>query len=111
MVYPLLRTVVISFRNNSDTDWIGFANYQYFFTFPDTLTSLRNSLLWLVFYTFFAAFLGLIIAILVDRVKYEPLAKIPIFLPLPITPLPPPTICKFLSAPHPPPPPQPATPH
>ncbi len=96
MVYPLLRTVVISFRNNSDTDWIGLANYQYFFTFPDTLTSLRNSLLWLVFYTFFAVFLGLIIAILVDRVKYESLAKIAIFLPVPISAVAASIIWKFM---------------
>src|SRR5207302_1749241 len=85
MVYPLLRTVVISFRNGADTDWVGLANYQYFFTFPDTLTSLRNSILWLVFYTFFAVFLGLVVAILLDRVRYETLAKIAIFLPVPIS--------------------------
>src|SRR5207245_3691937 len=85
MVYPLLRTVVISFRNNDDTDWIGLSNYKYFFTFPDTLTSLRNSLLWLVFYTSISVFLGLVIAILLDRVRYESLAKIAIFLPVPIS--------------------------
>ena len=96
MVYPLLRTVVISFRNNDDTDWIGLANYKYFFTFPDTLTSLRNSLLWLVFYTFFAVFLGLVIAILVDRVRYEQLAKIAIFLPVPISAVAASIIWKFM---------------
>ena len=96
MVYPLLRTVVISFRNSADTDWIGLANYKYFFTFPDTLTSLRNSLLWLVFYTFFAVFLGLIIAILLDRVRYESLAKIAIFLPVPISAVAASIIWKFM---------------
>ncbi len=96
MVYPLLRTVVISFRNGGDTDWVGFANYKYFFTFPDTLTSLRNSLLWLVFYTFFAVFLGLIIAILLDRVRYEALAKIAIFLPVPISAVAASIIWKFM---------------
>ncbi len=99
MVYPMVRTVVLSFRNGADTEWISniacnvstgtkcsiFQNYIYFFTFPDTLTSLRNSLLWLVFYSFFAVALGLIIAILVDRVRYESLAKIAIFLPVPIS--------------------------
>jgi alpha-glucoside transport system permease protein len=96
MVYPLVRTVVISFRNSADTDWIGWANYQYFFTFPDTLTSLRNSLLWLVFYTFFAVFFGLIIAILVDRVRYETIAKIAIFLPVPISAVAASIIWKFM---------------
>ncbi len=90
MIYPLVRTVIISFRNSGDTDWAtgpwgAFANYHYFFTFPDTLTSLRNSLLWLVFYTFFAVFFGLVIAILVDRVRYETIAKIAVFLPVPIS--------------------------
>lgn len=85
MVYPLIRTVILSFRNNADTEWVGLNNYVYFFTFPDTLSSLRNSLLWLVFLTFFAVFFGLVVAILVDRVRYETIAKICIFLPVPIS--------------------------
>src|SRR5437763_4106924 len=97
MVYPLLRTVFLSFRNNADTDWVGFNNYVYFFTFPDTLTSLGNSLLWLIFYTFFAVGLGLIIAILLDRVRYEQLANIAIFLPVPISAVAAPLIWNFLS--------------
>jgi alpha-glucoside transport system permease protein len=96
MVYPLVRTVVISFRNNADTTWVGLNNYVYFFTFPDTLTSLRNSVLWLVFYTFFAVSLGLIIAILLDRVRYETLAKIAIFLPVPISAVAASIIWKFM---------------
>lgn len=101
MVYPLIRTVIISFRNQADSDWITgpwgvFANYHYFFTFPDTLTSLRNSLLWLVFYTLFAVGLGLIIAILVDRVRYESAAKIAIFLPVPISAVAASIIWKFM---------------
>jgi alpha-glucoside transport system permease protein len=96
MIYPLIRTVIISFRNGADTEWVGWANYKYFFTFPDTLNSLRNSLLWLVFYTFFAVFFGLIIAILVDRVRYETLAKIAIFLPVPISAVAASIIWKFM---------------
>jgi alpha-glucoside transport system permease protein len=96
MVYPLIRTVIISFRNNADTTWVGLNNYVYFFTFPDTLTSLRNSLLWLVFYTFFSVALGLIIAIMLDRVRYESLAKIAIFLPVPISAVAASIIWKFM---------------
>ena len=101
MIYPLIRTVIISFRNSGDTDWATgpwgiFANYHYFFTFPDTLTSLRNSLLWLVFYTFFAVFFGLVIAILVDRVRYETIAKIAVFLPVPISAVAASIIWKFM---------------
>jgi alpha-glucoside transport system permease protein len=105
MVYPLVKTVYLSFRNQADTDWASAVpgaqwgilnNYHYFFTFPDTVTSLRNSLLWLVFYTFFAVTLGLIIAILLDRVRYESLAKIAIFLPVPISAVAASIIWKFM---------------
>jgi alpha-glucoside transport system permease protein len=96
MIYPLIRTIIISFRNNSDTTWVGLDNYVYFFTFPDTLSSLKNSLLWLVFYTFFSVFFGLMIAILVDRVRYETLAKIAIFLPVPISAVAASIIWKFM---------------
>jgi len=96
MVYPLLRTVLISFRNNADDSWVGFNNYVYFFTFPDTLTSLRNSLLWLVFYTTVSVTLGVVIAILLDRVRYESLAKIAIFLPVPISAVAASIIWKFM---------------
>src|SRR6059036_2232703 len=96
MVYPMVRTVLVSFRNNDDNAWIGWANYKYFFTFPDTLTALRNSILWLIFYTFFAVVLGLISAILLDRVRYESLAKIAIFLPVPISAVAASIIWKFM---------------
>jgi alpha-glucoside transport system permease protein len=110
MVYPMLRTVVLSFRNSTDSEWMTgvtcslstgakcsiFQNYIYFFTFPDTLTSLRNSVSWLIFYTLFAVGLGLIIAILVDRVHYESLAKIAIFLPVPISAVAASIIWKFM---------------
>lgn len=101
MVYPMARTVLISLRNRGDSDWAKgawgiFSNYHYFFTFPDTLHALRNSVAWLIFYTFFAVFLGLVIAILVDRVRYESLAKIAIFLPVPISAVAASIIWKFM---------------
>jgi alpha-glucoside transport system permease protein len=96
MVYPLVRTVFISFYNSAGDKFVGWDNYQYFFTFPDTLTSLRNSLLWLVFFTFFSVSFGLVIAILLDRVQYESLAKVAIFLPVPISAVAASIIWKFM---------------
>ena len=47
--------------------------------------SLRNNVIWIVLLTALAVGLGLIIAVLVDRVRYEPAAKSVIFLPLAIS--------------------------
>jgi alpha-glucoside transport system permease protein len=96
MVIPTINTVILSFFNRNSTQFVGFRNYVYFFTFPDTLVSLRNTLLWLIFYTLFSVGLGLIFAILVDRVRYESLAKIAIFLPVPISAVAASIIWKFM---------------
>ncbi len=45
----------------------------------------RNNILWLIFGTGFSVSLGLLIAVLVDRIKREALAKSFIFLPLAIS--------------------------
>ena len=96
MVYPTIRTVYLSFRNNDDTAFAGLANYKYFFTFPDTVLSLRNTIFWLIFYSVISVALGLIIAILLDRVKYESIAKVAIFLPVPISAVASSIIWKFM---------------
>jgi alpha-glucoside transport system permease protein len=96
MVIPTINTVILSFFNRNSTQFVGFRNYVYFFTFPDTLVSLRNTVLWLIFYTLFSVGLGLIFAILVDRVRYESLAKIAIFLPVPISAVAASIIWKFM---------------
>jgi len=85
LVYPAINTIVLSFEDKFSKNFDGLNNYTYFFTNPDTLISLRNNVIWLVLLTFFAVGAGLLIAILVDRVRYEPTAKSVIFLPLAIS--------------------------
>jgi alpha-glucoside transport system permease protein len=96
MVVPTIITAIDSFRSRDLDKWVGFANYKYFFTFPDTLISLRNSIYWLIFFTIFAVGIGLLLAILFDRVRYENLAKIAIFLPYPISAVAASIIWKFM---------------
>ena len=85
LVLPTLRTIYLSFFNNNSTKFIGLKNYIFAFTAPDMLIAFRNNALWLILVTGISVSLGLIIAVLVDRVKYEPLAKSLIFLPMAIS--------------------------
>ncbi len=85
LVYPTLNTVILSFEDKFSKAFVGLNNYNYFFTSPDTLVSLRNNIIWLVVLTFLAVGGGLIIAILVDRVRYESVAKSVVFVPLAIS--------------------------
>jgi alpha-glucoside transport system permease protein len=95
MVLPTLNTVVISFQN-AKGDWVGLNNYTFFFTNPETLSSLKNNVLWLVFFTGFVVGFGLLISVLFDRVRYESLAKTAVFLPLPISAVAASIIWKFM---------------
>ena len=87
LVYPTIATAIRSLQNNSiiDPTFIGLNNYAFFFSNGETLESFRNSIIWLVLLTAFVVGAGLLTAILFDRVRYEPLAKSLLFLPLAIS--------------------------
>lgn len=84
-VYPALQTIYLSFMDRRSEAFVGFANYRYVFTSPVMLTAFRNNLFWLIFFTAGTVGLGLLFAILVDRVKYESFAKSIIFMPMAIS--------------------------
>ena len=85
LIYPTLNTFALSFQDASSRNFVGLANYAWFFGDATTLEALRNSVLWVIFMTAGVVGLGLLVAILVDRVRYEPLAKTAIFIPLAIS--------------------------
>jgi alpha-glucoside transport system permease protein len=85
MVYPVIITIYNSFHNANLTQFVGLANYEFAFTSSAMLQAFRNNLLWLVIFTAGTVLLGLLIAVLLDRVKYEPYVKSIIFLPMAIS--------------------------
>lgn len=85
LVYPSIDTVRRSLMDRNSNGFIGLDNYAWFFGRSDTFEIIRNNVLWLVFLTGLTVGLGLLIAILVDRVRYESLAKSMIFMPMAIS--------------------------
>ena len=85
LIYPTLNTIVLSFLDGQSKNFVGLDNYVWFIQDEGTLEALRNSVLWVVFMTGGVVGLGLLIAVLVDRVRYEPVAKSVIFVPLAIS--------------------------
>jgi alpha-glucoside transport system permease protein len=85
LVYPTIATIVRSFQNRRGNDFVGLDNYAWFFSQSDTLLALRNNVLWVVLLPLLVVGLGLLIAVLVDRVRYESTVKSIIFLPLAIS--------------------------
>jgi alpha-glucoside transport system permease protein len=90
LVYPVIDTVRRSFQDNRSENWVGFDNYRFIIDNPqpfvaNTHSALLNNLLWLVLYTGLTVAVGLIIAVLAIRVRYEAIAKSAIFIPMAIS--------------------------
>jgi alpha-glucoside transport system permease protein len=85
LVYPALNTIYLSLFNANSTRFVGLHNYVTFFTNAGTLGALKDNVLWLVFSAGFTVLLGLIFAVLFDRVRYETGAKAIIFVPMAIS--------------------------
>lgn len=85
LIYPTINTVYLSFMSADSSEFVGFSNYEFAFTSNRMLESFRNNLFWLVFFTACTVVFGLLIAVLVDRVRYETVIKSLIFLPMAIS--------------------------
>jgi len=85
LVYPVVHTVYLSLFDKRSEQFVGFDNYAYLFTHPDTLFVLRNNLLWLVLFTGTTVTLGLLFAVITNHVKYEAVAKAIIFVPMAVS--------------------------
>jgi alpha-glucoside transport system permease protein len=85
LVYPALETVRGSFYDRRGEEFIGFDNYVTVFTEDGFQTVLRNTVLWVVLVPVITTALGLVYAYLVDRTRFESLAKALVFLPMAIS--------------------------
>jgi len=110
LVYPAIYTVLLSFnrgRNGVFEQWIGLDNYTRLFSDPDFINlstfppsgALWNNVLWVVFYVSIVIFLGLIIAVVAARVRYESVVKAIVFIPMAIAATALAVIWKFIYSP------------
>jgi alpha-glucoside transport system permease protein len=84
LVYPALQTILISFQDNHG-GFVGLDNFKAVLTDQSVIKAVRNNVYWLVFYTGFALLLGVLLAVLGDRVRYETPVKALIFMPMAIS--------------------------
>lgn len=82
---PTIRTLYQSFFDSSSTNFVGLDNYTAAFTDRLMLQAFRNNLIWLFVATTACVVLGLLIAVLADRSRFETIAKALIFMPMAIS--------------------------
>jgi alpha-glucoside transport system permease protein len=85
LLYPGIRTIFESFRDEAGREFVGIDNYKTIFTNSDQLVVLRNTAVWVILTPIFATLIGLVYAVLIDKARIEAVAKALIFLPLAIS--------------------------
>jgi len=85
IVYPTIRTIIRSFFDRSGDEFVGLDNYQTLFEDDTLLTALRNNLLWLLIVPAFVTAVGLVFAVLLERVRFSTAFKVAVFMPMAIS--------------------------
>jgi alpha-glucoside transport system permease protein len=92
VIYPSFKTIYTSFTSNGGligfnvpTRWVGFDNFRQMFSDPALGTAVFNNILWLVIVTPVTVILGIVFAVLFDKVRYEAIPKSIVFIPMAIS--------------------------
>ncbi|MEU3456377.1 sugar ABC transporter permease [Micromonospora sp. NPDC006766] len=85
LVVPAVRTTLLSFMDSGSEHWVGLRNYGWMFSEDSILRVLTNTLIWVLLVPLVATAFGLIYAVLVDKGRFEAVAKSLIFLPMAIS--------------------------
>ncbi|GHJ99275.1 carbohydrate ABC transporter permease [Streptomyces sp. NPDC003753] len=85
VVYPIGYSVIRSFLDRSGDSFAGFDNYKALFTDDGIRTALKNNIIWVVFAPTVSTALGLIFAVLTERVRWGTAFKLVVFMPMAIS--------------------------
>jgi alpha-glucoside transport system permease protein len=91
VIYPAIKTLYNSLTSttgigfNVPTKFVGFDNFNAMFSDPALGTAVLNNILWLVVVTPVTVILGVVFAVLFDKVRYEAIPKSIVFIPMAIS--------------------------
>ncbi|GIF70848.1 carbohydrate ABC transporter permease [Asanoa siamensis] len=85
LVIPAIRTIILSLFNGNGSAFVGLDNYGWIFQENDIVRVLLNTAGWVILVPLLATSVGLLYAVMVDRARFEAVAKSLIFLPMAIS--------------------------
>ncbi len=85
VVYPIIYTIFRSFFSAGGGEFVGFDNYVRMFTNETTFTAIRNNVLWVIVAPVSCTILGLIFAVLLEKLKWKTAFRLIIFMPMAIS--------------------------
>jgi alpha-glucoside transport system permease protein len=85
LVYPTIRTIIRSFFDQQGNSFVGLDNYKTLFTTDTLKTAIKNNAIWLAVVPAFVTAIGLIFAVLTERIRWSTAFKTVVFMPMAIS--------------------------
>ncbi len=85
IVYPTIRTIARSFFDREGSDFVGIDNYKALFTTDLLVTAIKNNAIWVGVVPALVTAIGLIFAVLTERVRWSVAFKTAVFMPMAIS--------------------------
>jgi alpha-glucoside transport system permease protein len=85
LVYPTIRTIIRSFFGQEGGDFVGLSNYKDLFTTDTLKTAIKNNAIWLAVVPALVTAIGLIFAVLTERIRWSVAFKTVVFMPMAIS--------------------------
>jgi alpha-glucoside transport system permease protein len=85
VIYPIIYSIYRSFFDRTGDTFVGVENYGSIFSDASMLTTIRNNLIWVVVAPILVTTLGLIFAVLTERIKWATAFKLIVFMPMAVS--------------------------
>lgn len=85
LILPSIQTVYASFWNSTGSDFVGLSNYLWIFTQSDGVTSVINTIVWVLLVPTLSTMIGLAYAVFIDKTRGEKVYKLLVFMPMAIS--------------------------
>ena len=85
VVYPTISTIIRSFYDRSGDEFVGVENYETLFSDDTLVTAIKNNFLWILVVPAFVTAIGLVFAVLLERIRFATAFKVAVFMPMAIS--------------------------
>ncbi len=85
IVYPTVRTIIRSFFDRAGEQFVWFENYERIFTSDVLFTAVKNNAIWVLVVPALVTAIGLIFAVLTERVGWAVAFKTAVFMPMAVS--------------------------
>ncbi|MEU4829091.1 ABC transporter permease subunit [Streptosporangium sp. NPDC023615] len=85
VIYPIVYSVFRSLYDADGGTFVGVENYATIFSDSGTLTTIRNNLIWVLVAPALVTVIGLIFAVLTERIRWATAFKLIVFMPMAVS--------------------------